>query len=120
MTPYRLRENETDVGKCIFNDIHSKARSIVERSIGVYKGRWRILSDDRKPRYNPTLVAKIANVCAALHNVCIDRNIPYQFSNENLTQRQEGLLECTPLDINNRLSERIRSRIRDHLSQSAM
>ncbi|XP_054746510.1 putative nuclease HARBI1 [Anastrepha obliqua] len=38
MTPYRLRENETDVGKCIFNDIHSKARSIVERSIGVYKG----------------------------------------------------------------------------------
>ncbi|XP_053958094.1 uncharacterized protein LOC128863147 [Anastrepha ludens] len=54
MPPYRLRESETDVGKCIFNDIHSKARSI-----GVYKGRWRILSDDRKPRYNPTLFARL-------------------------------------------------------------
>ncbi|XP_067630128.1 putative nuclease HARBI1 isoform X1 [Eurosta solidaginis] len=50
MTPYRLREDEPDERKSFFNDTHSKARSIVERTIGVYKGRRRILSDDRKPK----------------------------------------------------------------------
>lgn len=54
-----------------FNEVHSKARCIVERSIGILKGRWKILSNDKRSRYHPEKMARLANVCTALHNVCI-------------------------------------------------
>ncbi|XP_065356427.1 putative nuclease HARBI1 [Calliphora vicina] len=59
-----------------FNEIHAKARCIVERTIGILKGRWRILCNERRSRYSPEKMAIFGNVCGALHNVCIKFKVP--------------------------------------------
>lgn len=59
-----------------FNDVHSKARCIVERTIGILKARWKILIHDKRSRYIPQKVALFSNVCAALHNICIEFKVP--------------------------------------------
>ncbi|XP_017482353.1 PREDICTED: putative nuclease HARBI1 [Rhagoletis zephyria] len=75
ITPYR---NPLDgSSECAFNEIHSKARCIIERTIGILKGRWRILVNDKRGRYDPAKVARFANVCSALHNVCLNYKIDY-------------------------------------------
>uniref|UniRef100_D3TQX7 DDE Tnp4 domain-containing protein n=1 Tax=Glossina morsitans morsitans TaxID=37546 RepID=D3TQX7_GLOMM len=68
MTPYK---SAVDPTKRKYNDVHSQARSIVNRCINLYKGRWRIFMEDRKSRYNALKMGKFATVCAALHNICI-------------------------------------------------
>lgn len=55
----------------MFNSAHSKARSTVERAIGLLKGRWRCLCKQRTLHYKPAVCSKIINACAALHNICI-------------------------------------------------
>lgn len=55
-----------------FNIVHSKARSLVERAIGVYKGRWRCLCKQRMLHYAPSTCSLIINACAALHNICLE------------------------------------------------
>lgn len=57
-----------------FNTVHSAARSIVERAIGVLKGRWRCLCKQRMLHYKPTVCVKIINACVALHNICLAFN----------------------------------------------
>lgn len=42
-----------------------------------FTGRWRILLDERQPRYAPKKLARIINVTAALHNVCKYFNVPF-------------------------------------------
>ncbi|XP_067636049.1 putative nuclease HARBI1 [Eurosta solidaginis] len=75
ITPYR---NPADgSSESAFKDVHSKARCIIERTIGIFKGRWRILGYGNRGRYHPTKVARFANVCAALHNICIQFKIDY-------------------------------------------
>lgn len=77
ITPYR--NPELNSPESAFNEIHSSARSLVERAIGVFKGRWRILLNERKSRYTPIKVGKISNVCAALHNICIANRLEVHF-----------------------------------------
>lgn len=55
----------------MFNKVHSKARSTVERAIGILKGRWRCLCKQRNLHYKPPVCSKIINACATLHNICI-------------------------------------------------
>lgn len=70
MTPYRSAQERS--AEAIFNTKHAKARNIVERTIGVLKTRFRCLLGARQLHYNPAKAIKIANVCAALHNICIE------------------------------------------------
>ena len=44
---------------------------MVERTIGVLKNRFRCILGARQLHYSPNVAAKITNVCAALHNICI-------------------------------------------------
>ncbi|XP_067633563.1 putative nuclease HARBI1 [Eurosta solidaginis] len=75
ITPY---QNPADgSSESAFNDVHSKARCTIERTIGIFKGRWKILGYGNRGRYHPTKVARFANVCAALHNICIQFKIDY-------------------------------------------
>ena len=37
----------------------------------------KILIHDRRGRYQPEIVARFTNVYAALHNICIDFNVPF-------------------------------------------
>ncbi|XP_053954971.1 putative nuclease HARBI1 [Anastrepha ludens] len=79
ITPYR---NPSDgSGEARFNEIHSKARCIIERTNGVLKGRWRILEYNKRGKYDPIKVARFANVCAALHNICIQFNVSFTATN---------------------------------------
>lgn len=66
MTPYKNPDYGT--ARHTFNQRHSSARNIVERTIGVLKSRFRCLQTILP--YVPSKVVTIVNVCCALHNIC--------------------------------------------------
>ncbi|XP_065355967.1 putative nuclease HARBI1 [Calliphora vicina] len=66
MTPHRTPEEGSAAMK--FNEIHVKARNVIERTNG---DRWRCTIGARELHYAPKKAAKIINVCCALHNICI-------------------------------------------------
>lgn len=51
-------------------------RSTVERTIGQWKARFRCMGKDRVLEYTPVKAGKIANACAALHNICVRAGLP--------------------------------------------
>jgi len=74
MTP--LTNPQTDQERR-YNDLHSHSRSVVERTIGLLKGRWRCL--DRTGGmllYSPEKVCRIVMACGVLHNVANRHAIP--------------------------------------------
>ncbi|XP_061074477.1 putative nuclease HARBI1 isoform X2 [Conger conger] len=59
-----------------YNMRHSQARAVVERTIGLFKGRWRCLdATGGKLLYKPEKVCHIVMACAVLHNVAQLRNV---------------------------------------------
>lgn len=66
MTPYV--GNNLNLDQTIFNEIIVSTRSLVERTIGLLKGRFRCILGERQLRYNSTKVSKIIYTCATLHN----------------------------------------------------
>ncbi len=68
ITPYR--EPVTSPTQAQFNHHHSKARSIIERSFGIMKSRWRSIffkALEVKPNFAPAVIA----CCTILHNICL-------------------------------------------------
>ena len=70
MTPYRSASEGSP--EAVYNLKHAKARNVVERTIGVLKNKFRCLLGARQLHYKPAKAIKIANVCAALHNICVE------------------------------------------------
>ncbi|XP_066585423.1 putative nuclease HARBI1 [Prorops nasuta] len=70
----RLTEAEINFNKC-----HSSARMMVERSLGLLKGRFRSILD-KLPMTRTELIPKYVIACCILHNICIIKkdliNIP--------------------------------------------
>ncbi|XP_065356203.1 putative nuclease HARBI1 [Calliphora vicina] len=96
-----------------FNDVHSKGRCIIERTIGILKGRWKILSNNKRSRYSPEKMAAFGNVCAALHNVCIKFNVP-KYANVE----ESGTIQHN-FNIENETNlTKIGHKIRDHIKLS--
>ncbi|KAL2082806.1 hypothetical protein ACEWY4_022624 [Coilia grayii] len=59
-----------------FNTAHARAQSVVERSIGMLKGRWRCLDASRgRLLYDPEKVCQIILACCVLHNLCLSHGI---------------------------------------------
>ncbi|XP_066595398.1 uncharacterized protein [Prorops nasuta] len=71
MVPYKdnghLSPQETH-----FNHVLSRSRIIVERAIGLLKGRWRFLLD-KLPMRRTDLIPFYIIACTVLHNVCLLR-----------------------------------------------
>lgn len=78
-----------------FNTRLSSARMIVERSIGLLKGRFRSILDTLLMQ-RTDLIAKYIIACCILHNICLMQNdlidIPIIVDQSNNTQ-QHGTLE---------------------------
>lgn len=74
-----------------YNTKFNSARSVVERAIGMLKGRWRCLCKQRMLHYKPTTSSKIINACSVLHNICIENfdtiseEVYYESHNANET-----------------------------------
>lgn len=79
MTPI---SNPTSDAQKMFNKKHIEARNCVERCIGLLKNRFRCLHNENTLRYSPDKVGKIVNVCVALHNICINHQIPHAADNQ--------------------------------------
>lgn len=52
--------------KEMFNKRHSSLRSVIERTFGVWKGKWRVLRE--KPRYDVHVQSRVVAATMALHN----------------------------------------------------
>ena len=74
LTPIRDAGDGTPEGN--YNRHHMKTRSLIERVNGLLKMRFRCLLKHRVLHYNPPTASKIINTCCALHNMCIDNNLP--------------------------------------------
>ena len=113
VTPFKHQPTPDQIQ---FNICHARGRSIVERTFGMLKKRWRTLF--RRPlETNVKNSVKIIAVCAMLHNICIDNNDLinpdvnyledydndeiYSMYNENTSLRSEIFSEfCSNLNTN--------------------
>ena len=109
--PYRNAADGSSEAR--FNEVHSKARCIIERTIGILKGRWRILMYGTRGIYSPEKNAQFSNVCAALHNICIKFKIPFEDSIDRIPQNVSG-------DTNETQFTRIGKNIRDRIKCSLL
>jgi len=84
--------------RIIFNKRLSSARMMVERSLGLLKGRFRSLLDTL-PMYRTDVIPKYIIVCCILHNICLLQkdmiNIPVIVNECNYTNNS---LEDTQAD----------------------
>ncbi|KAM0736428.1 putative nuclease HARBI1 [Formica fusca] len=69
MVPFRDNGHlsETEIN---YNKIHSSARMIVERSLGLLKGRFRNILDNL-PMTRADLIPKYIVACCIMHNICL-------------------------------------------------
>ncbi|XP_053667844.1 putative nuclease HARBI1 [Anopheles marshallii] len=86
--PYRAPEDGS--AEFVFNTRHARARSIVERTIGLLKKKFScLLGDNGQLNYAPEKCGRMINICCALHNMCIQNNI--YLENEIITiDNREG------------------------------
>lgn len=66
--------NPLKQGENIFNESQIRSRNVVERTFGIWKRRFPVLSIGR--RCNITLVQQMIIATAILHNICRQNNSP--------------------------------------------
>lgn len=83
-----------------FNTCLSSSRVIVERAIGLLKGRWRYLLD-KLPMTRTALVPYYIVTCCVLHNICLLKNDDFEIP----IVVHDMLHIMEPLAISNELKE---------------
>lgn len=115
MTPYRVAVYK--IPEALFNQQHSKARNIIERTFGVIKSRFRCVLSARDLHYTPSKAALIINVCVALHNLCTLHNEPLP-PNEKLVASEVNLnCDVTIEQTTNNKAKKIMDEIKNCLIQ---
>ncbi|XP_067613022.1 putative nuclease HARBI1 isoform X1 [Eurosta solidaginis] len=93
LTPYLLmpyRNADEGTLESMYNNRHSKARNMIEKTIGVFKSRFRCWISARALHYTPPKATLIINVCAALHNICNHYNVPYDDVEAEINQNEDS------------------------------
>lgn len=98
MVPYRDNGHLT-AAETLFNKKLSSARMIVERSIGLLKGRWRCLLD-KLPMTRTDLIPRYIIACCVLHNICLLRRDEIEIPILIGDPRNNMVEELRPLDVN--------------------
>ena len=90
MVPFN---NPTAAGEKKFNKSLKRCRSVVERTIGVLKSRWRCLDSSNTGglQFTPEVSCQVIGACIILHNYCIRRRLPYNILPHILTDRDESV-----------------------------
>ncbi|KAJ1214843.1 hypothetical protein NDU88_002454 [Pleurodeles waltl] len=82
--------NQSTAAERAYNDAHRGTRTIVERTFGILKSRFRCLNiTGGSLLYYPEMVYKIILTCAILHNICIRRNIPLLEPEPHMPEEEE-------------------------------
>ena len=87
MTPIR---SPVTAAERNYNRCHIKTRNVVERTIGILKNRFGILS--HKQAYNTKSVGNIIVACVILHNMAIAHNDNMPFVPDPNLEDDEGLV----------------------------
>lgn len=67
-----------------YNSSHMRTRSIVERSFGILKSRFRCIDNSGGTLlYHPQKACDIVVAVAVLHNMCVSNNVPIEPREEN-------------------------------------
>lgn len=66
-----------------YNSAHRSCRNVIERTIGILKGRFRCLLKHRVLHSSPPIASKIIYSCAVLHNICNERRELFEDFEEN-------------------------------------
>ncbi|XP_058448989.1 putative nuclease HARBI1 [Malaya genurostris] len=114
ITPYRsTTRTPSSPSQARFNEMHSKARMTIERTIGVLKNVFRCVLGARQLHYKPKKAAKIVNVCAALHNLRLQFNVPANSDSfESIADNENGDPEFYVNENENQiLADEIRNQI---------
>ncbi|VEN46497.1 unnamed protein product, partial [Callosobruchus maculatus] len=93
-----------------YTKLHMKARSSVERAIGHLKNRFRCLMRHRTLHYHPRKAGLIVNACCALHNMCVDANLPHEELHDVEGEPAEAQEGAPVLRDQGRNAEAIRAR----------
>ncbi|XP_058840830.1 putative nuclease HARBI1 [Topomyia yanbarensis] len=107
ITPFRTGSSTTD-RQTRFNEVHSKTRITVERSIGMAKNTFRCLLGARQLYYKPEKATQIVNVC----NLRIKHKMDYD---EPELQDGEGDAELHGMDGNQHDASMIREEIMNNI-----
>lgn len=78
LQPWLLKpyDSPNTPAQTLYNKIHRKLRSLVERAIGLLKARFRCLLGENKLRYDALMSGYIIYSCSVLHNFLIENNYP--------------------------------------------
>ncbi|XP_045194322.2 putative nuclease HARBI1 [Mercenaria mercenaria] len=88
LTPYL---NPPAGSQTEYNKAHKRTRAKVERAIGQFKRRWGILHGE--VRLTPEKACRVIMACAVLHNICRDRNIPFENGVPNLNNAPNNVYQ---------------------------
>ncbi|KAJ1090928.1 hypothetical protein NDU88_004056, partial [Pleurodeles waltl] len=82
---------------------HRTTRSIVERTFGLLKSRFRCIHKSGGAlQYSPETTCKIVATCAMLHNIATTRGIPVEPTEPDSDEDDDPLPSLHPADRNSR------------------
>ncbi|XP_071566235.1 putative nuclease HARBI1 [Temnothorax nylanderi] len=93
-----------------YTNAHVRARSCIERAIGMLKGRWRCLRKERALHYSPEFSALIVNACCVVQNIAKFYNIPepeVYYDELDVLERNMGLNDIRNNVNGNEIRERV-------------
>ncbi|RVE43608.1 hypothetical protein evm_011728 [Chilo suppressalis] len=115
MTPIDNAVETSPEGR--YNAIQKRARSTIERTFGILKGRWRCLLAARELHYCPETAGKIILACCVLHNICIRAGIDVPELTENEFQSERSRQYPTELATSSARALEAGRRVRATLMQ---